>query len=85
MGRRGTRDVSAKYGVIETVERITENENACSRNPKKSIQILRRPGCSPMLFGNHLMDSTAFVSLEDIAMRSRLTARPSSRWLPATH
>jgi len=66
-GGAGREMFQRKYGVIETVERITENENACSRNPKKSIQILRRPGCSPMLFGNHLMDSTAFVSLEDIA------------------
>jgi len=66
-GGAGREMFQRKYGVIETVERITESENACSRNPKKSIQILRRPGCSPMLFGNHLMDSTAFVSLEDIA------------------
>jgi hypothetical protein len=66
-GGAGREMFQRKYGVIETVERITENVNACSRNPKKSVQILRRPGCSPMLFGNHLMDSTAFVSLEDIA------------------
>ena len=56
-----------KYGVIETVEKIEENNNACSKNQKKKVQILRRPGCSPMLFGNHLMDSTAFISLEDIS------------------
>jgi len=49
VGRRRTRDVQRKYGVIETVERITERERVL-RNPKKSIQILRRPGCSPMLF-----------------------------------
>ena len=72
MGRCGTRDFKRKYGVIETVEKITESENSCSKNSKKMIQILRKPGCSPMLFGNHLMNSTAFVSLEDIA-----TALPS--------
>jgi hypothetical protein len=66
-GGTGREMFQRKYGVIETVEKISENENSCSRNSKKTIQILRRPGCSPMLFGNHLMNSTAFVSLEDVA------------------
>lgn len=55
-----------KYGVIETVEKVEENSNACSRNAKKSVQIIRKPGCSPMLFGTHLLGSAAFVSLEDL-------------------
>jgi len=56
-----------KYGVIETIEKVTEDSNSCSRNSKKTVQIVRKPGCSPLLFGNHLMNSTAFISLEDVA------------------
>ena len=66
-GGAGREMFQRKYGVIETIEKVSESENSCSRNSKKTVQILRRPGCSPMLFGNHLMNSTAFVSLEDIA------------------
>ena len=42
-GGAGREMFQRKYGVIETVERISENVNSCSRNSKKSVQILRRP------------------------------------------
>jgi hypothetical protein len=66
-GGAGREIFQRKYGVVQTVEKITENTNSCSRNSKKTVQILRRPGCSPLLFGTHLMNSTAFIALEDVA------------------
>jgi hypothetical protein len=66
-GSQGQQDFQRTYGVIETVETSKESENACSRAKKRSVTILRKPGSSPLLFGKHLMESTAFVSLEDIS------------------
>jgi hypothetical protein len=66
-GSSGRQDWQQTYGVIETVETTSESDNACSRAKKRSIMIRRRPGCSPLLFGKHLMENTAFVSLEDIS------------------
>jgi hypothetical protein len=53
--------------VIETIERIAADDNACSKKTKKTVTIRRKPGASPLLFGKYLMDHCAFVSLEDIS------------------
>jgi len=66
-GGEGRMDFVRQYGVIETVKKEKEDDNACSRRSKKSTTVKRRPGASPMLFGKFLMANTAFVSLEDIA------------------
>ena len=66
-GGEGRRDFQQQYGVLETIERIRDEENACSRAPKKTIQVLKKPGASPLLFGKFLMSTTAFLALEDIA------------------
>jgi hypothetical protein len=66
-GGQGRRDFQEQYGVLETVERLKETDNACSRATKKTIHVLRKPGASPLLFGKFLMNTTAFLSLEDIS------------------
>ncbi len=66
-GGEGRMDFVRQYGVIETVKKEREEDNACSRRSKKSTTVKRRPGASPLLFGKFLMSNTAFVSLEDIA------------------
>lgn len=66
-GGQGRRDFQEQYGVLETVEKVRETDNACSRATKKTIQVLRKPGASPLLFGKFLMNTTAFLSLEDIS------------------
>jgi hypothetical protein len=66
-GGQGRRDFQQQYGVLETIEKVRETDNACSRATKKTIQVLKKPGASPMLFGKFLMTTTAFLSLEDIA------------------
>ena len=66
-GGQGRRDFQEQYGVLETVEKVKETDNACSRATKKTIQVLRKPGASPLLFGKFLMNTTAFLSLEDIS------------------
>ena len=37
------------------------------QNNKTEVTIRRKPGASPLLFGKYLMDTCAFVSLEDIS------------------
>jgi hypothetical protein len=66
-GGQGRRDFQQQYGVLETIERVRDTDNACSRATKKTIQVLKKPGASPLLFGKFLMNTTAFLSLEDIA------------------
>ena len=63
----GPRDFQQQYGVLETIEKIRDEDNACSRAPKKTVQVLKKPGASPLLFGKFLMSTTAFLALEDIA------------------
>ena len=66
-GGQGRRDFQEQYGVLETIEKVEDSDNACSRATKKSVRVLRKPGASPLLFGKFLMSSTAFLSLEDIS------------------
>jgi hypothetical protein len=66
-GGQGRRDFQEQYGVLETVEKIEDSDNACARATKKTVRVLRKPGASPLLFGKFLMSSTAFLSLEDIS------------------
>jgi len=65
-GGQGRRDFQEQYGVLETIEKVEEADNACSRATKKTVRVLRKPGASPLLFGKFLMNTTAFLALEDI-------------------
>jgi hypothetical protein len=66
-GGQGRRDFQEQYGVLETIEKVEEADNACSRAAKKTVRVLRKPGASPLLFGKFLMNTTAFLALEDIS------------------
>src|SRR5271170_2558375 len=66
-GGQGRRDFQEQYGVLETIEKLEEADNACSKATRKTIRVLRKPGASPLLFGKFLMSTTAFLSLEDIS------------------
>ena len=66
-GPAGRERFTRDFGVIETIERITAEDNACSKKTKKTVTIKRKPGASPLLFGKYLMDHCAFVGLEDIS------------------
>jgi len=73
-GPAGRERFTRDFGVIETIERITAEDNACSKKTKKTLTIKRKPGASPLLFGKYLMDHCAFVDLDDIS-----TSLPSYR------
>ena len=66
-GGQGRRDFQQQYGVLETIEKVRDTDNACSRATKKTIHVLKKPGASPLLFGKFLMNTTAFLALEDIS------------------
>jgi hypothetical protein len=62
----GLRAFSETYGVLEKVTIVEPADNACSE-ARVTKQVKRRPGASPLLFGHFLMDTAAFLSLEDIS------------------
>lgn len=66
-GAEGRKLFQSTYGVIEEIRKREKENNRSSRNTTETITIKRRPGCSPVMFGRFLMETTAFVSLEDIA------------------
>jgi len=58
-----------RYGVLEKVTRYYPGEdNVCSKGRKGSTTTREKPGVSPAIFSNHLMGSTVFLHLEDIAL-----------------
>ncbi len=65
-GTAGRSVFAQDYGVLETITKITPAENACS-DGKTTVTVRRKPGASPLLFGEFLMDTCAFGFLEDIS------------------
>jgi SNF2 family DNA or RNA helicase len=66
-GTAGRRDFATRYGVMESIEKVPDQDNACTRTAKSDARMVRKPGASPLVFGKFLMASTAFVTLDDIA------------------
>jgi len=58
----------ARYGVLEKITRSNPEDNVYSRGKKKNTIIKKRPGISPMVFSNYLMDKCVFLHLADIAL-----------------
>jgi hypothetical protein len=52
--------------VLEKITTIEPADSACSK-ARVTNQVKRRPGASPQLFGDFLMEMAVFISLEDIA------------------
>ena len=65
-GSSGRSAFAQEYGVLETITKIEPQENACS-DGKTTVTVKRKPGASPLLFGEFLMDTCAFLFLEDIS------------------
>ena len=65
-GASGRGAFAQDYGVLETITRIESADNACSK-ANTSVTVRRKPGASPLLFGEFLMQLCAFVFLEDIS------------------
>jgi len=59
----------SRYGVLERVTRYYPgDDNICSKGRKGPTVTREKPGISPAIFSNHLMGSTVFLNLEDIAL-----------------
>ena len=65
-GTAGRSAFMQDYGVLETITKVEPEENRCSKAKTTSI-VRRKPGASPLLFGEFLMQLCAFVFLEDIS------------------
>jgi superfamily II DNA or RNA helicase len=65
-GTTGRSAFTQDYGVLETITKVEPADNRCSK-AKTTSSIRRKPGASPLLFGEFLMQLCAFVFLEDIS------------------
>jgi superfamily II DNA or RNA helicase len=65
-GTTGRSSFTQDYGVLETITKIEPADNRCSKSKITSV-VRRKPGASPLLFGEFLMQLCAFVFLEDIS------------------
>jgi hypothetical protein len=65
-GPSGRSDFVQRYGIVELITNIPPEDNACS-DAKPTYLVRERPGASPLLFADFLMDLCAFVNLEDIS------------------
>jgi superfamily II DNA or RNA helicase len=65
-GTTGRSSFIQDYGVLETITKVEPANNACSK-AKTTSMVRRKPGASPLLFGEFLMQLCAFVFLEDIS------------------
>jgi len=65
-GEAGVRAFTETCGLLEKITVIEPTDNACS-DARVTTRVRHRPGASPALFGRHLMNLGAFVSLEDIS------------------
>jgi len=65
-GTAGRSSFTQDYGVLETITKVEPAENRCSKS-KTTSTVRRKPGASPLLFGEFLMQLCAFVFLEDIS------------------
>jgi superfamily II DNA or RNA helicase len=65
-GTTGRSSFTQDYGVLETITKVDPADNKCSK-AKTTTMVRRKPGASPLLFGEFLMQLCAFVFLEDIS------------------
>ncbi len=65
-GTTGRSSFTQDYGVLETITKVEAADNRCSK-AKTTSMVRRKPGASPLLFGEFLMQLCAFVFLEDIS------------------
>ena len=65
-GTSGRSSFTQDYGVLETITKVEPADNKCSK-AKTTTVVRRKPGASPLLFGEFLMQLCAFVFLEDIS------------------
>ena len=58
-----------RYGVLEKITKYYPgDDNICSKGKKGTTVTREKPGVSPAIFSNHLMGSTVFLHLQDIAL-----------------
>jgi SNF2 family DNA or RNA helicase len=58
-----------RYGVLEKITKYYPgDDNICSKGKTGTTVTREKPGVNPAIFSNHLMGSTVFLHLQDIAV-----------------
>lgn len=59
---------AAKYGVMEYIQKTPLKDNSCSIGGRKNREIAKeKPGISPLLLTDFLLENTVFMRLRDIS------------------
>jgi hypothetical protein len=74
-GTTGRSSFIQDYGVLETITKVEPANNACSK-AKTTSTVRRKPGASPLLFGEFLMQLCALCSSKTYQGNSRPTRKP---------
>jgi len=54
------------YGTLERIVKLDDEDNYYGRGRKKSQMTRKRPGVSPVVIGEYLLDKSCFVRLSDV-------------------
>lgn len=58
---------SERYGVMEEIVKEVESANAASIGTRRRVTVRERPGISPLIFTDILLEISIFMRLEDVA------------------
>jgi SNF2 family DNA or RNA helicase len=65
---RAEQTFAAQYGVLETIERTSLRDNFCSLGGQRTKKTVKeKPGVSPLLLTDFLLENTVFMRLRDIS------------------
>ena len=68
---RHVHDWLSKYGILERITRISADDDPTDartvRGKTRRTTVRRKPGISPLILGKHLLPSTVFLRLADVA------------------
>jgi SNF2 family DNA or RNA helicase len=67
---RAEQTFAAQYGVLETIERTPLRDNSCSLGGQRTKKTVKeKPGVSPLLLTDFLLENTVFMRLRDISSK----------------
>jgi len=61
---------ASQYGVLETIQKISLSDNACSIGGQKNRETVHeKPGASPLILSDFLLEHSVFLRLADISSK----------------
>ena len=77
-GTTGRSSFTQDYGVLETITKVELADNKCSK-AKTTTMVRRKPGASPLLFGEFLMQFRYLKEMHKVEEKIHVVGQ-SRRW-----